>query len=198
MKIHSVKGGAGINLNVREYGSPSGIPILFIHGWSQSHLCWSKQFESSLRNDAQMIAVDLRGHGMSDAPVELDQYTDGDKWADDVEAVIDELALDRPILVAGHMEATSFLTMCAEKARTRFPASILSVPLWSLARRLSVRLWVRASWRAHQAPLRTIFRPISRQCGDSYVRASSSQSRRTILKKSWRSTWWFNRMCGAR
>src|SRR5262245_7068383 len=99
MKIHSVKGGAGINLHVREYGNPSGIPILFIHGWSQSHLCWSKQFESSLKNDAQMIAVDLRGHGMSDAPVEMDQYTDGDKWADDVEAVIDELALDRPILV---------------------------------------------------------------------------------------------------
>jgi pimeloyl-ACP methyl ester carboxylesterase len=99
MKIHSVKGGAGINLHVREHGKPSGISILFIHGWSQSHLCWSKQFESSLKNDAQMIAVDLRGHGMSDAPVEMDQYTDGDKWADDVEAVIDELALDRPILV---------------------------------------------------------------------------------------------------
>jgi non-heme chloroperoxidase len=46
-----------------------------------------------------MIAVDLRGHGMSDAPVEMDQYTDGDKWADDIEAVIDALALDRPILV---------------------------------------------------------------------------------------------------
>jgi non-heme chloroperoxidase len=34
MKIHNVKGGAGINLHVREYGNPSGIPILFIHGWS--------------------------------------------------------------------------------------------------------------------------------------------------------------------
>jgi len=99
MKIHSVKGGAGINLHVREYGNPSGIPILFIHGWSQSHLCWSKQFESSLKNDAQMIAVDLRGHGMSDAPSGMDQYTDGNKWADDIEAVIDKLALDRPILV---------------------------------------------------------------------------------------------------
>jgi non-heme chloroperoxidase len=49
--------------------------------------------------DVQMIAVDLRGHGMSDAPVEMDQYTDGDKWADDIEAIIDALALDRPILV---------------------------------------------------------------------------------------------------
>ena len=46
-----------------------------------------------------MVALDLRGHGMSGAPAEADQYTDGDKWADDIAAVIDQLALDRPILV---------------------------------------------------------------------------------------------------
>jgi pimeloyl-ACP methyl ester carboxylesterase len=99
MKIHTVKGATGVKLHVREYGNSVGIPILLIHGWSQSHLCWSKQFESSLANDARIVALDLRGHGMSDAPAEIDQYTDGDKWADDIAAVIDQLALDRPILV---------------------------------------------------------------------------------------------------
>jgi pimeloyl-ACP methyl ester carboxylesterase len=99
MKIHTVKGAANVNLHVREYGNPAGIPILFIHGWSQSHLCWSKQYAGTLANDARIVAVDLRGHGMSDAPMETDQYTDGDKWADDIAAVIDQLALDRPILV---------------------------------------------------------------------------------------------------
>jgi pimeloyl-ACP methyl ester carboxylesterase len=99
MKTHTVKGAAGVKLHVREYGNLAGIPILLIHGWSQSHLCWSKQYGSSLANDARIIALDLRGHGMSDAPTEIDQYTDGDKWADDIAAVIDQLALDRPILV---------------------------------------------------------------------------------------------------
>jgi non-heme chloroperoxidase len=99
MKIHTVKGAAGVNLHVREYGNPTGIPILLIHGWSQSLLCWSKQYESTLQDDARIVALDLRGHGMSDAPMQIDQYTDGDKWADDIIAVIDELALDRPILV---------------------------------------------------------------------------------------------------
>ena len=99
MKIHTVKGAAGVNLHVREYGRSDGIPILFIHGWSQSHQCWSKQYASSLTNDARIAALDLRGHGMSDAPMEAEQYTDGDKWADDIDAVIDELSLDRPILV---------------------------------------------------------------------------------------------------
>jgi len=39
-----------------------------------------------------MVALDRRGDGMSDAPTQVDQYTDGDKWADDIEAVIDELS----------------------------------------------------------------------------------------------------------
>jgi non-heme chloroperoxidase len=99
MKIHTVKGAAGVNLHVREYGKSTGIPILFIHGWSQNHVCWSKQYDSALKDDARIIALDLRGHGMSDAPLQTDQYTDGDKWADDLAAVIDELALDRTILV---------------------------------------------------------------------------------------------------
>ena len=99
MKIHTIKGAAGVNLHVREHGKLTGIPILLIHGWSQSHLCWSKQYESTLKDEARIVALDLRGHGMSDAPVQIDQYTDGDKWADDIAAVIDDFALDRPILV---------------------------------------------------------------------------------------------------
>jgi non-heme chloroperoxidase len=99
MKIHSVKGAAGVNLHVREYGNPAGIPVLLIHGWSQNHLCWSRQYASPLGDDLRLIAFDLRGHGMSDAPAAADQYTDGDKWADDIAAIIDQLALDRPVLV---------------------------------------------------------------------------------------------------
>ena len=99
MKIQTVEGAAGVNLHVREYGKSTGVPILLIHGWSQSHLCWSKQYGSALKDDTRIVTLDLRGHGMSDAPVEIDQYTDGDKWADDIAAVIDQLALDRPILV---------------------------------------------------------------------------------------------------
>jgi non-heme chloroperoxidase len=99
MKIHTIRGATGVNLHVREYGKSNGIPILLIHGWSQNHLCWSKQYDSALKDEARIVALDLRGHGMSDAPMQADQYTDGDKWADDIAAIIDELALDRAILV---------------------------------------------------------------------------------------------------
>jgi len=98
-KIHSVKGGGGLNLHVREWGNPEGAPILLIHGWSQNHLSWKKQYESSLAEDFRLVALDLRGHGMSDAPLEAENYTDAQLWADDIAAIIAQLKLDRPLLV---------------------------------------------------------------------------------------------------
>ena len=99
MKVHTVRGGGGLRLHVREWGKADGPPILFIHGWSQNHLCWVKQYESALADEFRLVAYDLRGHGMSEAPLEPEHYTDGKLWADDVAAIIDELRLDRPVLV---------------------------------------------------------------------------------------------------
>jgi non-heme chloroperoxidase len=44
MKAHALRGGGGMQLHVREWGRPDGPPILFIHGWSQNHLGWAKQY----------------------------------------------------------------------------------------------------------------------------------------------------------
>jgi pimeloyl-ACP methyl ester carboxylesterase len=76
-----------------------GPPILFIHGWSQNHLCWAKQYESALADEFRLVAYDLRGHGMSDAPLAPEHYTDGELWADDVAAIVERLGLERPVLV---------------------------------------------------------------------------------------------------
>jgi pimeloyl-ACP methyl ester carboxylesterase len=99
MKVHAVQGGGGLRLHVREWGKADGPPILFIHGWSQNHLCWARQYESALADEFRLVAYDLRGHGMSEAPLEPGPYTDGKLWAEDVAAIIEELHLDRPVLV---------------------------------------------------------------------------------------------------
>jgi non-heme chloroperoxidase len=99
MKTHAMQGGGGLRLHVREWGNPNGPSILFIHGWSQSHLCWEKQVESALPDEFRLVACDLRGHGMSEAPLGPEHYTDERLWADDVAAIIEELRLDRPVLV---------------------------------------------------------------------------------------------------
>ena len=96
---HFIRGGHGLNLHVCEWGDPAGAPILFIHGWSASHLAWSHQYESALADEFRLVALDLRGHGMSDKPLDVGHYAEARPWADDVAGVIDELDLARPILV---------------------------------------------------------------------------------------------------
>jgi non-heme chloroperoxidase len=99
MTVHTVPGGGGLRLHVREWGRRDAPPILLIHGWSQNHLCWAKQYDSALADEFRLVAYDLRGHGMSEAPLEPQHYTDGRLWADDVAAIVDQLGLDGAVLV---------------------------------------------------------------------------------------------------
>jgi len=99
MQAHTVEGGGGLTLHVREWGDPQGSAILFIHAWSQNHLCWTHQFDSYLADEFRLVALDLRGHGMSDKPLEEEHYTDARLWADDLAAVISALDLQRVVLV---------------------------------------------------------------------------------------------------
>ena len=96
MTSHKVAGGGGVQLHVVEAGNPGGRPILFIHGARQSFLAWSRQLDSELARDHRLVAMDLRGHGLSAKP--RDAYGDSRLWADDVRAVIEALNLDRPVL----------------------------------------------------------------------------------------------------
>jgi len=73
--------------------------MLLIHGWSGNHLCWNRQVNSGLAKDFRLVAVDLRGHGMSDHPLNSAAYVDRRLWAADVAAVIEQCELDRPTLV---------------------------------------------------------------------------------------------------
>ena len=96
MKSHRIAGGGGVQLHVEEAGNPRGRAIVFIHGFSQCWLQWSRQLDSSLAEDHRLVALDLRGHGLSDKPRE--GYDNSKHWADDVNAVIRALDLDHPVL----------------------------------------------------------------------------------------------------
>lgn len=96
MKHHTITGGGGTRLHVVETGNPGAPSILFLHGLSQSWLTWDRQMRSQLASRYRLVAVDLRGHGSSERP--RDGYGDSKLWADDVDAAIRELELDRPIL----------------------------------------------------------------------------------------------------
>jgi pimeloyl-ACP methyl ester carboxylesterase len=96
MKHHIITGGAGCQLHLVEAGNPNGQPILFIHGFSQCWLTWSRQLNSDLARDYRLIAMDMRGHGISEKP--RAGYDDARLWADDVAITIRELDLEQPVL----------------------------------------------------------------------------------------------------
>ena len=96
MKSHTIRGGGGTQLHVLEAGNPQGRAFLFIHGFSQCSLAWTRQMNSELADDYRLIAMDMRGHGLSEKPRE--GYADSRLWADDVQAVIKTLDLNHPVL----------------------------------------------------------------------------------------------------
>lgn len=96
LQHHMIAGGGGIQLHAVETGNAKGRPIVFIHGFSQCGMCWSRQLNSDLSGTFRLVAVDLRGHGLSDKPT--GSYVDAKLWADDVHAVIRALKLDHPVL----------------------------------------------------------------------------------------------------
>lgn len=103
MTTHSVTGFGGTPLFVHDNGPQDAPPIILIHGWSQHHLCWTKQFDSELAQEFRLIAPDLRGHGGSGKPEEPEAYNHSRPWADDIAAIIDDLGLTKPILVGWSM-----------------------------------------------------------------------------------------------
>jgi non-heme chloroperoxidase len=70
MKTHKITGGGGAQLHVVESGNLQGRPILYIHGLSQCWLQWTRQISSDLAQDHRLVAMDMRGHGLSDKPLQ--------------------------------------------------------------------------------------------------------------------------------
>lgn len=94
----AIRTGDGLTLSAMSYGAASAFPIIFVHGLSQSRLSWDRQIVVDLAH-YRLITFDLRGHGHSDKPVEPEAYADGDYWADDLAAVIEQTGSKRVLLV---------------------------------------------------------------------------------------------------
>ncbi|MFG1301739.1 alpha/beta hydrolase [Xanthobacter sp. V3C-3] len=89
----------GISIAAEAHGAAAGRDILFIHGFSQSGLCWTRQTTSPALAGCRMVTYDFRGHGASDKPADPARYKDPALWAGEVDAVIRGFGLERPILV---------------------------------------------------------------------------------------------------
>ncbi|MCV4283693.1 alpha/beta fold hydrolase [Pseudomonas capsici] len=97
-KSYTVTTPDGVTLAVQEAGNPDGPAIVFIHGLLGSRINWDAQVNSPLLQRYRMITYDLRGHGLSGKPSDARAYTDGNRWADDLDAVIKASDAKRPVL----------------------------------------------------------------------------------------------------
>lgn len=87
----------GVRLAYAEHEG-GGRPVVLVHGWCCDHRFMGPQFDHFAALGHRVIAVDLRGHGASDRPVQRYAISD---FADDVAWLAGELRLDRPLIV-GH------------------------------------------------------------------------------------------------
>lgn len=84
-------------------------PLLLCHGITDNGLCWSR-VARELERQYDVIMVDARGHGLSDAP---DGSYNADSHADDVAGLIQALGLEKPRLMGHSMGAATVATLAA-------------------------------------------------------------------------------------
>jgi pimeloyl-ACP methyl ester carboxylesterase len=98
-KNYTVQAPDGVTIAVQETGNLNGKPIVFIHGLLGSHLNWEEQTNSSVLKPYRLITYDMRGHGRSGKPADVQSYQDGRRWADDLSAVLKASGVKNPVLV---------------------------------------------------------------------------------------------------
>lgn len=89
----------GISLDVWTAGDPANPPIIFLHGFPESHRTWAHQM-AALSDRFYCIAPDQRGYAGSDKPADVEAYKVRVLVAD-VFALADALGIGRFTLV-GH------------------------------------------------------------------------------------------------
>jgi pimeloyl-ACP methyl ester carboxylesterase len=77
----------------------TGPAILLTHGFAATGRMWSRQIEMLTRNFT-VIVWDLRGHGRTDSPAELQAYSEAETLAD-MAAILDAHSVSRAI-IGGH------------------------------------------------------------------------------------------------
>jgi pimeloyl-ACP methyl ester carboxylesterase len=111
-----------VDLLVRKYGRPGGVPVLLIHGANyHDSLDWSHVAEA-LSDDREVAVYDNRGYGAS-AWSENKDYTIDANVAD-VIAVMDDAGWDNAVL-AGAARGAAFATLAGSHHPARVAATVL-------------------------------------------------------------------------
>ncbi|MCP2275803.1 alpha/beta fold hydrolase [Nocardia amikacinitolerans] len=111
--------GADGELAVFEWGDPRGVPLVLMHGLSDTHLVW-REVAVLLADDFRVVAYDARGHGESETPSGPGAFR-LDRLANDLYAVLDAVSPNQPAHVCGHGWGAiqGWEAVCDPRANTR-------------------------------------------------------------------------------
>lgn len=133
---------SGIKIRVVERGDPASPPVVLVHGWGCSAYTFHRNMPALVEAGFRAIAVDLKGHGLSDKPLASEEYTI-ESLAEHLRDILDALELECPAL-AGHSLGGSliyhFASRYPERARCLgllSPVGLKGVPLMGLYRFLT-------------------------------------------------------------
>jgi pimeloyl-ACP methyl ester carboxylesterase len=100
-----------------------GVPVLLTHGFGATAGMWAPNIDA-LSVDRPVIVWDQRGHGNSDAPEDMDRYSEQIGVAD-MAAILDATGVDRAIL--GGMSLGGYLSLAFHLAHPQRVAALVLV-----------------------------------------------------------------------
>jgi pimeloyl-ACP methyl ester carboxylesterase len=110
---------SGIKVRVVERGDPAAPPVLLVPGLGCSAYTFHSNMPALAEAGFRAIAVDLKGHGLSDKPIAAEEYTI-DALVEHLRDILDVLELAQPA-IAGHSLGGSlvyhFVSRYPERAR---------------------------------------------------------------------------------
>jgi pimeloyl-ACP methyl ester carboxylesterase len=92
--------GDGLDLNILVAGNEGGPPVVFIHGYPDTHAVWLSTV-ARLVDDFHCVLYDVRGAGASEAPKSADGYLIS-HLVSDLVAVIDHASPRAPVHLVAH------------------------------------------------------------------------------------------------
>ena len=119
-RVTRVRLSTGIELDVAQRGRPDGLPVVFLHGYTDSRQSFSRVLPL-LPDGIRAIVPTMRGHGESDKPACC--YRIGD-FAADIVALLDTLGIPRAAIV-GH----SLGSLVAQRLAIDHPSRLTSLVL---------------------------------------------------------------------
>ena len=102
VRVRTLSLRSGIRMRVAERGPEDGPAVVMLHGWGASLYMYRHGLERLPELGLRTIAIDLRGYGLSDKPLESNSYS-LNAYCADVDALLDEIRARDVTLVGQSM-----------------------------------------------------------------------------------------------